>query len=218
MGSSKLTQRHRGCNCPFYGPQRPMQIEDGGGNGYSAVVTSTKRLLTASETKDASATASVEGRAIGFSTGDLILTSASPSAVLYIKNNEVDDLVLFSVNYQVLASTGGAGNPVALTLIRNPLTGTVVANDIPVPTIFNLNFGSTFTVDAKILLGGEGETLVGGVDVSRVIGETPLRVPFSEPAVVTIPRGATVGFSVTPPTGNTSLVVNIAITAYLDKR
>jgi hypothetical protein len=194
-----------------------MLIEDGSGNGYNAAVSSAKRLLTASETKDASATASVDGRAIGFSTGDLTLTSSSPSAVLYIKNNEIQDLILFSVNYQVLESSGGGSNPIAITLVRNPLTGSVVANDIPVPVVNNLNFGSTFAVDAKILLGGEGETLLGGQDTSRVIGATPLRVPFSEPGVITIPRGATAGFVVTPPSGNTSIVVNIAITAYLDK-
>ena len=194
-----------------------MLIEDGSGNGYSAAVTSTKRLLTASETADASATASVAGRAIGFSTGDLTLTSASPSAVLFIQNNEIDDLILFSVNYQVLESTGGGTNPIAITLIRNPLTGSVVVNNIPVPALFNLNFGSTFAIDAKILVGGEGETLTGGTNTSRVIGATPLRVPFSEPGVITIPRGATAGFLVTPPSGNTLLVVNIAITAYLNK-
>jgi hypothetical protein len=195
-----------------------MNIHDGTGSGAMAGVTETHRLLVDSDSHDAVITAATDGKAFKFGTDVITLTSANASGVFYIKNGETANLIIAEILFQANQSTGGASGIGTWKVIRNPTGGTLISNATAMPIRQNFNFGSTATITADAFKGIEGATVTGGNDFSIQNGFTvPNRViaPFTS---IIIPRGSSLAITFTPPSGNTSIAVSVALSAFLNSR
>ena len=193
-----------------------MQINDGAGFGYSAAVLSNHRLLVDSDSREAITTASLNGQAFRFVTGLITLTSASASAVMYLKNNEVDNLVLSEIVVRMNQSTGGASGVGLWEVLRNPTAGTIISGAVVLASRLNTNFGSTATISVDGFKGTEGNTFTDGAIYDSINGlAVPQRAFLIETAGIVVPRGASIGIRYTPPTGNTSIIISVEVGAYL---
>ena len=188
------------------------QIEDGAGTGNRARV-SDNRLHVDSVTRTELHSHIDEGKTWNVSTGEITLTSASESAMFYMKNTGIKD---FFVDLYVVisgASTGGSGK-MPVKIYRNPTAGTIVttATDVTSANINNMNFGSANAPDAIIYSGVEGDTLTGesGILRSQTTADNRLLLGI----LTSIPTGSSVGISVTPPVGNTSMVCEVVLEMY----
>lgn len=196
-----------------------MKIQDGTGSGFEAGVTDSHRLLVDADSHDAILTASVDGKAFRFCAGLITLTSANPSAVLFIQNNEPSNLIVAEIVVRMNASTGGAGGVGLWEILRNPTTGTIISNASAATVVANANFGSTATISATAYKGAEGNTFTNGTQFAIVNGVTvPNRVNLVAAEGIILPRGASIGFRYTPPAGNTSIVVGIGVGTYLNSK
>jgi hypothetical protein len=162
----------------------------------------------------------VEGKSFNCNSGFISLTSASESAVFYLKNTGTTPLIITQFVVGAGASTGGTGDA-KLFIERNPTGGTIVsgasAADItPTSSSSNKNFASsnTFSVDAykgaegNTLTGADGDSLLGfasyGTSVRNVI-----------PYFIRLDTGNSVGVIFDPPASNTSMEVYVAVAGYL---
>lgn len=191
-------------------------LQDGSGKGYSAKVDSSQRLHVDSVTFGRSEIEVELGNGYNINTGVLNLTTAGKSAVLYFKNNEVDPIVITNLFYLIGNSTGGSGD-VLITVLRNPTTGTIVSDATNAEMAgVNRNFGSSQTLSASIYKGGEGKTFTNGDKViETILNQSPRREILSVGDIV-LPQGTSIGFDITPATGNTSLDVEFAMSVFLD--
>lgn len=190
------------------------QIQDGTGKGYLAKVDSDNRLYTKAITSTEQEHESSNGLAYNINTGIITLTNATKTPVLYLKNNEEFDLVIDTVLYMTGASTGGSGN-VLVEIVRNPTAGTIVSGASDVEMNVNRNFGSTRSLSVNAYKGATGNTLTDGVKfIESILSTATQRVAVSVGAVI-IPKGSSIAIQITPPTGNTSMATEWAISCYL---
>lgn len=191
-------------------------IEDGTGDGFRARVCKTNRLFTTSETSTVSLVCTVLGNTFSFASGSITLTTASASALLYVKNNEDLDLIVESMRFQAFDSTGGAGGIPIWTVLKNPTAGTIVsAGTVATPS--NANFGSTNTVNVDMRRGGEGFTFTDGTTHANLFGD---KIPHNfrlETAEFVIPRGSAIGIRVTPPAGNTNWSISAGFRGFFSE-
>jgi hypothetical protein len=194
----------------------PSEIIDGTGGGYRAKVNSQNRLFTDSVQRSDSSNASLNGDSYNINTGIVNLTSANKSAVLYVKNNETNDLFLENIFYILGNSTGGSGD-VLITILRNPTTGTIISSPTDVEMAgINRNFGSAKTLTADMYVGAEGNTFTDGTKViETVLSGAGQRIPLSAGTIV-IPKSSSIGFDITPPASNSSMDVEIALAVHLE--
>jgi hypothetical protein len=182
-------------------------IEDGTGGGFRARVSSQNRLSVDANSMDMITVASLGSAAFAGNTGLMTLTSASESALFNLKNNDDNNLVLGALTIHATASTGGSGLA-RFRFWKNISGGTIISNATPMDARFNLNLGSSVTLAADIFKGGEGVTQTGGVTLGDAILTLPTRTTLVTGGVV-LPRGASYGVTVVPPTGNTSWQVGV---------
>lgn len=194
-----------------------MIITDGTGDGFSAGISSKHRLLVDADSHDAILTAAASGKAFRFDSGLIALTSANSSALLYLKNNEADNLILAEIVIRMNQSTGGANGIGLIEVLRNPTGGTIVTAAVAATVRANTNFGSTSTILADVYKGAEGNSFSDGTIYANVNGvPVPNRVFVIEATGVILARGTSIGIRYTPPAGNTALLVSAEIGAYLD--
>ena len=190
-------------------------ILDGKGRGYRAAVTPDQRLRTESVSIDPEDDAIRVGEGWQISAPNITLTSDTASAILFIKNNGTLDLVLDRA-VLLIGSTNGTGDWTFQTL-RNP--GDFATDSILIgPTtagISNSNHGSNKLPDAEYYQGVEGDTLSGGTGAPLPIQQSSNRLVF--PFGRRLPLGSSIGFKITPPTGNTSCVVTLVTHVYYDQ-
>lgn len=192
-----------------------MIINDGKGTGYQAEVDEYNRLQTLSVSLDASQRSAIDGETYNINTGTINLTTANESALLYLKNTGATDLHLTSIGYLLGNSTGGSGDTL-MTVKRNPTAGTVVSGATSVDINVNKNFGSTKTLSVNAYKGAEGNTITGGGDAYYSLLPGVSRSYVINTGTLVIPQGSSISVSMTPPTGNTSVDVQVffAITDY----
>jgi hypothetical protein len=154
--------------------------------------------------------ASLNGDAFLVSSGYITYTVATPVAVLYVKNNEDEDIFLERFNFNLQASTGGAVDFGRFIFYRNPEGMT---NSTPGTNLANLNFGSSNVLDIDFEVGN-GST-------SAMTGGTPFGSPLIQEGNVTfingnitLPKGTSFGIAYVPPAGNTSQLVGIGINVF----
>jgi len=191
-----------------------MQIIDSTGTKTGAKVDVGNRLFTNALTVEEQSEAAGNGESFNINTGDITLTSATESSVLYLKNNETRDLIISNIIYLFGASTGGSGD-IVVTVVKNPTAGTVISDETAVDINSNKNFGSSITLAADVYKGAEAKTLTGGTDAfsSRIQdGKFPYVIGTGD---VVLPKGSSIGFQVTPQTGNTSMILQIALAVHL---
>lgn len=156
-----------------------------------------------------------KGNAYNLNTGDVTLTTATASAVAYLKNNESSDLVIDSIITIFGASTGGSGN-LPVVIYRNPTGGDIVDNAVTGTTESNRNYGSNNTLAVDFFKGAEGDTITGGSpSITSILQNGGTRVVFSVGTII-LPKGSSIGVSYTPATGNTSMIIQCAFQCYLE--
>ena len=192
-----------------------FEITDGGGKGYSAEVDSENRLRVFSIAEPEVFNASSLGNSYNFNTGVINLTSASKSAVFYIKNNGDSDLIITQLFYLIGNSTAGTGD-VLVTVLRNPTTGTIISNAVAMEMDgVNRNFGSSKNLTTDSYKGAEASTFTNGDKIiESIIDQSPTRVSVEVGGLV-VPRGTSIGIDITPATSNSSLDVEFAASVYI---
>lgn len=190
-------------------------VKNGAGNGgYSAKVGSDLRLWVDSVQLSQSQSSSIAGNAYNINTGVVNLTSANKSAIVYVKNNGTNDLIVETLFYLIGNSTAGSGD-MLITVLRNPTTGTIIDNatDCEMAGI-NRNFGDSKQLTADMYKGAEGYTFTDGTKViESIFNQSPTRAALSVGAIV-LQRGNSIGIDITPATSNSSLDVEFALSVY----
>lgn len=190
-------------------------IKDGSGSGREATVNRQNRLSVASVITNSQVIAASNGYRFNINTGNITLTNATNTSVIYLKNNEDSDLYITSIVYILGNSTGGTGNA-TFNAIRNPTAGSIITNANAVSINANYNFGSTITLDVDAYKGATGETLLsGGSTILSTILSTAAGRTFIQLDDFVLPKGSTIGVNYTPPSGNTSQIVQVAFAVYL---
>ena len=137
------------------------------------------------------------------------------TGILYIKNLGAKDLVLDRA-VLLLGTSNGTGDWTFQT-VRNPDDG--VTNDLQTNAvtagISNSNHGSAKTPDAEYFKGVEGDSFAGGTGAPLPIqqGQNRLVFPFGR----RLPLGSSIGFKLTPPSGNTSATAVLVTHVYYDQ-
>ena len=178
-----------------------------GKTGNTAQVDSDNRLQTFASTQTESTFAAFNGDLYNINTGTINLTSANASGLLFMSNTDTRDWVLTRVFYNIATSTGGSGDMLA-EVIANPTAGTLISAGAAV-TPHNLNFGSPKSLVATALSGVEGSTITDGVTrISTIIPSSGTRVLLQFDSVI-VPPAASIAIKITPPTGNTSMDLQV---------
>lgn len=173
-------------------------------NGDKAVVNALGRLLVDSVSKTIVENAAKNGDSYTINTGTINLTSSSESAVLYLKNNGTNDLEIVNINFLLGNSTGGTGD-LEVKVYRNPTAGTIVSGATAVDIIENKNAGSSNTLTVDCYKGAEGNTITDGSDWYYFLLPGAARSYVISTDTIVIPKGSSVGVSITPQTSNTSM-------------
>ena len=189
-------------------------IIDGTGTGVHAKVNKQNRIQTLSVSENIAAHHAFEGDAFNINTGTVSLGSTTKSAVLYLKNNEDDPLVITALFYLLGNNTGGGTDENHLVQVeRNPTGGTLVSSGTNFSAI-NRNFGSAKVLDADIIkMDTAGRTLIGGTVAIESIFTGEGRQALSVGAVI-INKGDSIGITITPQASTTAMDVQMAIACY----
>ena len=184
------------------------------------LVDQNNRAHTTATTEPIQDHACESGAKFNINTGDITLTDATDTSVLYVKNNEDNDLVITSLIYNLGASTGGSGD-VLLNVIRNPTTGTIIDTtptnvDVGTGVSANQNFGSnkSLSIDAYKGTTADNTFTDGSVTVTTRSASNTGRIVIALGSVI-VPKGSSIGISYTPPTSNTSQICQFAIACFL---
>ena len=126
----------------------------------------------------------------------------------------MEPLVIPRIFVNALTSTGGSG-PLNARIIYNITGGTILTSGTTL-TPSNFNPGKGTPVQGTILKGGTGLTFSGGITESVpqfVWNSVPVRelIGFD---VITLERGTSALLTVTPPAGNTSMIVQCGCNFY----
>lgn len=180
-----------------------MIIKDGKGRGYEVKVDEDNRLHTHAFTTNVDTSATINGDVFDISSNTVTLTSANESGLLYVKNNENDDLLLSLQFVNIDASTGGSGGSL-VTYYFNSSTGTLISG-ATAANVLNRRIGSADSITVDAYKGVEGSTITDGTSM-----DFP-STGFSASSPFVLPKGASFAVSITPPTGNTSMRASIGL-------
>jgi len=177
-----------------------FEISDGTGKGNGAAVDATNRLLVRSIGETIFQNAAEDGEAYFIGTPIITATTAGESALIYIKNNEDEKLVLGRF-FLIAEETNSSTKMFRVNWYKNP---TSISSGTATQAL-NQNFGSSNTLDADIEYGAEGSTVTGGAlaaTLSFPIGE------FNDfEANLILEKGSSFAITITPPTGNSGMPV-----------
>jgi len=187
-------------------------IQDGTGSGSRAKVDIKNRVHTFATVETGGTEAALEGDLYNVNTETITLTSASASALVYMKNTDSVPWIYNRVFYNAGPSTGGSGDFLA-EVLANPTTGTLISAGAAL-TPHNLNFSSSKELTATTLKGAEGSTITNGtVRVSTIIPTAGTRVLIAFDSIIVSP-GASIAVRITPQTGNTSMNIQVGFNLY----
>jgi hypothetical protein len=192
-------------------------IEDGTGTANKAKVSDENRLFVQAITEPEVDHAAQLGNKFNLNTGNITLTNDSKTTVIYVKNNETNDLFVTALVYN-LGNPTTAGNA-TITWVRNPNSGDIIDNTNAVAINSNQNFGSAVTLEVDAYVGASAETAAtatGTGDGDSGVSISPGgsgRILVSLGALV-LPKGKSISIDYTPPSGNTSQVCNFAIVCF----
>jgi len=188
-------------------------INDGAGKGFIAQVSANQRLATDSIIITGEDDAIRRGEGWQIASGPVSFTSATASAILYVKNNGNLDLVLDRAVLILGTATGAAtGADWTFQTLRNPTAGTIITNALAAG-VSNSNHGSSITPVADTFKGVQGDTLTDGTGAPLPIQQGENRTVF--PLGRRLPTGASIGWKLTPPTSTTAATA-VLVTHFYD--
>jgi len=178
-----------------------------GKTGNTAEVDVDNRLQTSANVETESTFAAFRGNLYNVNTGTINLTSANASSLLFMQNTDDRDWVLTRVFYNAEVSTGGSGKFLA-EVLANPTAGTLISAGTVI-TPFNLNFGSPQALTSTSLKGAEASTVTDGeVRITTIVPASGTRVLIAFDSLI-IPPASSIAVRITPPTGNTSMDIQV---------
>lgn len=169
-----------------------MKLEDGKGSGKFAQVDSSNRVRTHAVTEDESLHANEEGNGYNINTG--LISVTGDATLLYIKNNEEQDIVIEAIAIGSFEGITHSDDPY-ITLVRNPTGGDLISDATAVSMNQNRNFGSSNTLVANVYKGKVSGTLTGGNDIA-ILQATPGGRSFYTINFV-LPKGSSMGIKLT---------------------
>ena len=177
-------------------------IQDGTGTKTKLRITGENRALVQAVTITEEDDAIIRGEGYQIASGTVSFTGATTTGVLYIKNNDDRDFVLDRC-VLILGSAVGASSDQdwTFTVLRNPSAGTTITNQLNAG-VSNSNHGSNNTPNAISYRGVEGDTITDGGGAAQPIKQSIDRIIL--PLGRRLPKGTSIGFRITPPTGVTS--------------
>ncbi len=190
-----------------------MRIEGGNNPHNSAHVNDDGRVEARAVSLSEQSFDSIQGDAYNVNTGNITLTNASETPIFYIKNDTEDrDLIVNRVFYSFGSSTGGSGDAFG-KIYKNVTAGTILTATEFTPGNFNLGSSKTLGVDAR--KGATGTTFTATASgIEFLFPAVSQRVLIAFESIV-IPRGASMLVTYTPPSGNTSMVLQAGANVYL---
>lgn len=190
-----------------------MFILKSGESGNTAKVDDQNRVQAYSISQTESTAKALTGDGYNINTGTITLTSANPSSLLYLQNTDTVDWIVRRVFYNMSVSTGGSGDMLA-EVVANPTGGTLISGGTDFEPA-NFNFGSVKQLVSECKRGAEGSTLTGGIQdaVSTLIPAAGTRILISFDSVILKP-GSSLGVTITPPAGNTSLKIQVGVNVH----
>jgi hypothetical protein len=198
-----------------------IYIADGEGNARSAGVDSRYRLKVAALIETESNYATTRELKFNINTGDIEL-AGTKTTVLYFKNNELNNVIIDTLIYNLGTSAGGSGD-ILLDVIRNPTVGDIItnANDVQLGTGIeaNLNYSSNRVLECLAYKGASGETPVTD-GLEQILTRNPNtsgRIPISPGGGLLLGRGNSLAINYTPPVGNTSQFCQFALNVYVQE-
>lgn len=189
-------------------------LKDGTGKGYTTKVDSDNRLHVNSVTRTDLTQAVLIGESDNLATGAVTLTTDAESAIAYIKYTGTDPLVIKEFLIILGTTTGGTGNRI-VKVIKNPTAGTIVDNALDMDDKENNNFSSSNFIDGLFYKGAEGYTITDGTEFADTTRTSDTVIAF-DAAPRVLGKGNSIAIMYTPPSGNTSQVVKVAFTVYVE--
>jgi len=193
-----------------------QQIEDGSGFDYRAKVDSKNRLFTDSISREQLEYAVLTGNGYNISTGSMTLTTDGESAVGWFQYTGKFAIVIKEILVILGATTGGTGNG-TITLLKNPKSGTIISNAVPVGAASNRDFSSFNQLPATAYKGAEGYTFTDGETFAVTGRDGSAQIVSFDAAPIVLRKGNSIGVKYTPPSGNTSQSIIVAGTVYEEK-
>ena len=192
-------------------------IEDGTGTGQKASVNKENQLEVRAVNTSIDLHQVEEGTGFNVNTGVLTLTTATAdTAVIYMKNDDVNNMIITSATLSSNAGTGGADS----VLVWKQVAGFTAASDIIANgtdgTAFNRNAGKasrTFKGDIKI--GGTGRSFTSAVAAQQTMGLFTTPVTFNLTTIV--PVGGEIGVTVDVPALNTSMDIMLSFNFHIEE-
>lgn len=190
-----------------------MQIEGANESG-SKVHVNNGSMKTTAVTVSEQSSKSITGDAYNINTGDITLTDAVETPLFYFKNDSEDNQIIVPrVFITFLGSTGGPGGFVKAKITKGITGGTILtAADL---SSTNFNFGKSKTPKTVLKIGATGLTFTGGSVGPDFLFTSDSQRHLITFEAITLPLGASMTFSLTPPAGNTSLVVQAGANFYI---
>lgn len=192
-----------------------MQIEGANESG-SKVHVNDGSMETNAVTVSEQASKSITGDAYNINTGDITLTDAVETPLFYFKNDSEDNqIVVPRVFLTFLGSTGGAGGTVRAKITKGITGGTILTATDLAPS--NFNFGKSKTPKTVLKIGATGLTFTGGTLGPEFLFTSDNQRHLISFEAITLPLGASMTVSITPPTSNTSMVVQVGANFYISE-
>ena len=191
-----------------------FEILDGTGNEYQAKVDDRNRLWSDSISRSQLEYAILKGRGFNVSTGGMTLTSDGASAVGWFKYTGSNIIVISEILVILGTSTGGSGSG-TITILKNPTTGTIIDNAVPVASASNRDFSSSTLLSATAYKGAEGYTFTDGTTFSVTTRDASFSgVVAFDAAPIVLRKGNSIGIKFQPASSNTSQTITVAGTVF----
>ncbi len=185
------------------------RIADGSGKARFARVDDSLRVHTRAVNIEAIQQAVQDGDAYIALAAEFTLTSANTSSVFHLTNNGDRDIQIDSVTHWIGTSTGATTDFYFFHVEVNP--GAPSSSNVGAAA--NAKSGDSKTAEVTVLGGTEGSAFATAGVMIRFPSKT---TRFHEQAILgTIAKGKTVGFSITPPVGNTNVTGHVTLRFYL---
>jgi len=180
-------------------------IRDGTGKGFLAAVNSDNQLVARAVSVEQRLVSALDKNYYEATTGQITLTDAVETGIIYIENGEDLPIIIDRVFYDIWESTSGTGGGI-LKYYINP---TVAGGSAIVPT--NTYFDSSDTLTGTF---SKSLSSISGTAWWTAYISAGISYALEEGRIV-IPKGRSFGISVIAPTGNTSMKISINIAMYL---
>lgn len=191
-----------------------MKLVSATGNGdFGLEINEENRALASAVTSTECEHNTDKGNSFTINTGDITLTDATETTLLYILNESDDPIFIPRINLYPGASTGGTGD-IVLSIIKSPASGAIITNANNCDIISNQNHGSFKPFVGKAYKGATAEAPTAGTTTSSTRYSTFVDTKPVSDNLIILPKGTSLAVNYTPPASNTSQTVQVSTTVF----